>query len=251
MLRSLFCLCGTALLLGVSQPVRADILYNNLSNAPGGTVVGTFPIATFPPAPGAGPEGDSFSTGSSPFLLTEVVLALQGVQDSDSFSVTLYSDNNTSCTAGPVCTGGPLTALYTIASNVSDNSLSTSIADDAFSLATPQTLAANTRYWIIASSTNGSGTLWSYTEDLSGVGVTGQFNDTAIDDASVNDLLPNTNDTIDNPTCLAKNGGNYCTPFQMEVSGNTVPEPRGLVILSIGLAALIAVIRRTKRSQNT
>jgi hypothetical protein len=225
MLRSLLVLCGSALLLGVWQPVRADILYDNLGNAPS-VAVGTFPIATFPPARGVGPEGYSFSTGTSPFLLTEVVLALQGVQDSDSFSVTLYSDNNSSCTAGPVCTGGPLTPIYTIASNVSDNSLSTSIADDAFSLATPQTLAANTRYWIIASSTDGSGTTWSYTQDLSGVGVAGEFNDTALDDALANDLVPNSSDKTINPACFSSSGADLCTPFQTEVSGQTVPEPR-------------------------
>jgi hypothetical protein len=248
MVRSLLVLCGSALLLGVWQPVRADILYGNLSNAPS-SVDGTFPIGTY--STGEGPEGDSFSTGASPFLLTDVVLALQGVQDSDSFSVALYTDNNSFCAPGPVCTGGPLTPLYTIASDVGDNSLSTSLTDDAFTLATPQTLSANTRYWIIASSTNGSGTLWSYTEDLSGVGIAGEFNDTALDDASANDLLPNSNDSINNPNCFSKAGADFCTPFQMEVSGNTVPEPKGLGIMSIGLAALAGLILRRKRLQHS
>ena len=121
---------------------------------------------------------------------------------------------------------GPLTPLYTIARNVSDNSLFTSLLDDDFSLATPQTLAANTRYWIIASSTDGSGTTWSYTQDLSGVGVAGEFNDTALDDALANDLVPNSSDKTINPSCFSSSGADLCTPFQTEVSGQTVPEPR-------------------------
>jgi hypothetical protein len=232
------------------EPVRADILYNNLSNAPG-SILGTFPIGTFPN--GTGPEGDSFATGASPFSLTDVVLKLQGVHDSASFNVTLFSDNNTICTPGPVCTGGPLTPLYTIANNISDNSLSTSLADDQFSLASPQTLAANTRYWIIASSNDNSGTLWSYSEDLSGVGVTGEFNISAFTTSGAG-LVPNSNDSVKNPGCFGTTTGgttfDNCTPYQMEIAGNTVPEPGGLGIVSIGLAGLVGVVRRRKHSQN-
>ncbi|HTC34002.1 MAG TPA: choice-of-anchor R domain-containing protein [Bryobacteraceae bacterium] len=240
-------LCGIALCLGASNAARADSLYDNLSNAPG-SILGTFPIATYPD--GTGPEGDSFSTGISPFSLTDVVLKLQGVQDSASFDVTLFSDNDTMCAPGPVCTGGPLTPLYTIADNISDNSLSTSLADDEFSLASPLTLDAKTRYWIVASSTDNSGTLWSYTQDLGGVGVTGEFND---DGVTTPGLLPNTNDMLNNPGCFGTTTGgttfDSCTPFQMEIVGDTVPEPRGLVIVCIGLAGLAGVVTRKKHSR--
>jgi hypothetical protein len=239
-----------ALCLGALDTARADSLYNNLSNAPG-TILGTFPIGN-PPA-GTGPEGDSFSTGASPFSLTDVVLKLQGVQDSGSFNITLFSDNNTICAPGPVCTGGPLTALYTIASNVLDDSISTSLTDDVFILASPQTLDASTRYWIMASASNNSGTLWSYTQDLSGVGVAGEFNDDGVGSS----LLPNSNDIATNPGCFGKTSGGIafdsCTPYQMEVAGNTVqspvPEPRGVAMVCIGLAGLAGVRRRRKRSE--
>ena len=239
-------LCGIALCLGASNTAHADSLYDNLSNAPG-SILGTFPIATYPT--GTGPEGDSFSTGTSPFSLTDVVLKLQGVQDSASFDVTLFTDNDTLCAPGPVCTGGPLTPLYTIANNISDNSLSTSLADYDFSLASPLTLDAKTRYWIIASSTDNSGTLWSYTQDLSGIGVAGEFN---YDGVTNPGLLPNSSDMLTNPGCFGTTTGgttfDSCTPYQMEVVGSPVPEPRGLVIVSIGLAGLACVVRRRRHS---
>ena len=240
MLRSLLVLCGTTLLFGVLEPLRADILFDNLGNTPG-SVLGTFPIGTFNPAGGGGdgPEGDSFSTGASPFLLTDVTLKLQGVHDSDSFNVTLYSDNDTVCAPGPTCSGGPLTALYTIAADFSDNSLSTSLADHDFSLASPQTLAANTRYWIIASSTDNSGTLWSYTQDLSGVGVASEFNETLINAAGGNILEPNSDDSVNNAACFTgPSESNVCTPFQMEVAGDTVPEPSSLLLLATAILLL-------------
>lgn len=244
MLRSLLVLCGTSLLFGILEPARAGILYDNLGDTPG-SILGTFPIGTYILAGGGGvgPEGDSFSTGASPFLLTDVTLKLQGVQDSGSFNVTLFSDNDTVCAPGPSCSGGPLTPLYTIAIDFSDNSLPTSLADHDFSLASPQTLAANTRYWIIASSSDNSGTLWSYTQDLSGVGVAGEFNETAINVAGGSYLDLNSNDSVNNPGCFTgPSGSNVCTPFQMEVAGNTVPEPSSLLLLAT--AALLLFKRQ-------
>ena len=85
------CLAGAGLW---ASPAQADTLYNNLSNAPG-SILGTFAIGSSPT--GSGPEGDSFSTGGSTFLLTDVLLKLQGVQDSASFKVSLFSDNALPC----------------------------------------------------------------------------------------------------------------------------------------------------------
>jgi len=220
----------TAVLLGLalSLAAHASTLLDNVNNTPG-TVLGTFPIGS------EGPEGDSFSTGSSTFMVTQVALKLQGVQDGETFNISLYSDNATSCTAIPVCTGGPLAPLYSIAT-MDDNSLSTALTNYVFVLATPQTLAANTRYWIIASSTNNSQTLWSYTEDLSGTGITGEFN------TDIGGPLPN----ADLTGCLTGPGGtNSCTPFQLQVTGSAVPEPGTFALLGL---ALLFLVGRTPRS---
>lgn len=75
--------CGFGLLvLGMSHPSLSygDVLYNSLFGASDSSL-GTFPIGT------AGPEGDSFSTLNQNFLLTNVVVQLQGVQDSNSFTL--------------------------------------------------------------------------------------------------------------------------------------------------------------------
>jgi hypothetical protein len=193
-----------------------DVVYNSLNGAPD-TSLGTFPIN------GAGPEGDSFSTGASTFMMTDVLLKLQGVHDGGSFTVSLYSDNNTTCPTPSTCTGGPLSKLYTIAT-VLDNGLSTSLANYDYTLAASQVLSANTRYWIVASSSN-SGTLWSYTADLSGVGVANEYN---FDKYGL--------------------GPNSIEPFQMEVVGQSVPEPASFFSLGAGILAMIAGMRRRKSS---
>ncbi len=150
-------------------------------------------------------------------------MQLQGVQDSNSFSLSLDNDNLTTCPTPTTCNGGPLSPLYTIAV-VNDNSLSSSFAAGYnFSLATPQVLSANTRYWIIASSSNGSGTLWSYTADTSGVGVANEF------DVDAYGLGPTSNE-----------------PFQMAILGKSVPEPSPGFPLALAVLAGIAISGRKR-----
>ena len=217
-LRNLF-RCGFAMLaLGLIHPNLSygDVLYNSLFGASDSSL-GTFPIGT------AGPEGDSFSTLGQNFLLTNVVVQLQGVQDSNSFSLSLYNDNLTTCPTPTTCNGGPLSPLYTIAL-VNDNSLSSSFAAAYnFSLPTPQLLLADTRYWIIASSSNGSGTLWSYTADTSGVGVANEF------DVDAFGLGPTSNE-----------------PFQMAILGRSVPETSPVFPLALAVLGFIAVSGRKR-----
>jgi len=207
------------LAFGISNPalVYGDVLYNSLFGASDSSL-GTFAIG------GAGPEGDSFSTLGHDFLLTNVLVELQGAQDSHNFSLSLYSDNLTSCPTPSTCAGGPLAPLYTIAV-VNDDLLSSSFAATYnFSLATPQFLSADTRYWIVASSSDGSGTLWSYTADTSGVGVATEF------DADAYGIGPTSNE-----------------PFQMAVLGRTVPEAGPLFPLALAGFGVVAVFLHRKR----
>lgn len=108
---------------------------------------------------------------------------------------------------------------------MNDNSLSASLpAAYSFSLATPQVLSADTRYWIIASSSNGSGTLWSYTADTSGVGVANEF------DVGAYGLGPTSNE-----------------PFQMAILGKSVPETSPVFPLALAVLGVIAVLARKQR----
>jgi hypothetical protein len=154
---------------------------------------------------------DSFSTGTSPVNLTDVMVRLFLISPPQgSITVSLLSDNATK-------PGTPLTPIGTL----SDTSISTSLANYDFPLATSISLAANTRYWIELSSTNNSNAFWAFSGDTTGTGVAGQFY--AI-----------------GSNVIANNGND---PFQMEVSAtpavSAVPEPATFWLLGASLAGLM------------
>ncbi len=143
------------------MPLFADttVLYNAL----GGTTAGDDSITTY------GPLYESFSTGSSPVALTDVMARLgAGVLGSSaSISVALYSD------AGR----RPGTLLVKIGT-LADSLLPTlpSNANFDFPVNPPFQLNASTRYWIGFSSVNQSAASLAWTEDTSGTGVSLEFN---------------------------------------------------------------------------
>lgn len=187
------------LVLALSCTAGATIVFDNL----GATSNGVDTIYGF------GPLADSFSTGSGSFTLNEVGLSLQDIgAPTGSFTIQLLADNN-------INPGNP---IYTIAT-VQDSSLTGSLQNYFFSLAQPQALAPNTRYWISLSSTDSSVAYWSWTVDTSGVGVDGEY-------------FANQNGVF------TDNNGAY----QMQLAGT--PEPATLVTMGTGIVALLGSLRR-------
>lgn len=177
---------------------NSTLLYNNLNS----TNSGADGVTSF------GPLGDSFSTGAGGFALGDVKLLLLGDSTtSGSISVDLFSDNSTS----------PGTLLQNIGS-LSDSSLTSSLSVFDFSLGLSYALAANTRYWIVVSSTDSSAQ-WGWSLDNSALGVAGEYF------SNVNGVFPNTDG-----------------PYQMQLGsgGSTVPEPGTMLLLGLGLALLAA-----------
>jgi hypothetical protein len=195
-----------AILFGAVFAAHATTLYNNLPATSNGSSI----------VINVGPLADSFSTGGSSVVLNSVTLDLLAGTPSDggSLTVTLKSDNGTS----------PGSTLETIGT-LQDSALTTSLAD--YSLTTDFALSASTRYWIELSSANpASSAAWSWSNDISGPGVAGEYYMIA------GGIHSNT-------------GG----PYQMDVeasggSPSPVPEPSTLLLLGSGLMTLAAPLRR-------
>ena len=185
----------------------AGIIYDNISASTGATSGGSADISSA----SHGPLADSFSTGAGSSVLTDLKLLIAAATPTDggSFVVLLLSDSSTS-------PGSVLTTLQT----VSDSSLTTTLGTVAFTLSTPYLLAANTRYWIELSGSSTSG-VWSFTATNVGIGVANEYNYYA-GSVSANSAF---------------------TPYQMTVTTSAVPEPSGLGLCAIGIAAL-AIARR-------
>jgi hypothetical protein len=193
-----------ALVSLASLPAAATNLYDNISVASGAV----------DRAANDGPLFDSFSTGATASVLSLVLINLtnDGVTGSTgSFSVNLYADSSTS-------PGALLTTIATLP----DSDLSTTIDSIALFPATPELLAANTRYWIgLVGPT--SAVAWSVASDATGTGVAGEFW------ASTPGGFP---------SVIANSDAN--PPYQMLVSVTTpsVPEPSTWAMLILGFAGL-------------
>jgi hypothetical protein len=105
----------------------------------------------------------------------------------------------------------------------SDSVLSSSLSEFTGQFTTPFTLAANTQYWIFMAgegdnggNTPGSSVDWSYSTDLSGAGVTGEFN--------LNTEKGLFQNSAENP------------PNQMQIAG--APEPSTWAMLILGFCGL-------------
>jgi hypothetical protein len=192
--------------LVIAAGLRADAVYNNV----GSTSDGTDPIT------GVGPLEDSFTTGASSFSFGGVTVLLDTTDVTGTVTASLLSDSS----------GNP-GSLITTLGTVSDSALGSTLTAYTFNLSTPDTLAANTTYWIQLSSDDGSSAQWSWSLDTSGPGVSGQSF------ANIGGIFPD-----------------YDGSYQMSVNdpppAGTVPtpEPGVFSLLGFGLGALVFASRR-------
>ncbi|AKV70299.1 hypothetical protein VL20_5471 [Microcystis panniformis FACHB-1757] len=113
--------------LGLGQQAYAVTLVENLSESNDG--IGSINFNFW--------NGSSFTTGSSSYNLQSATLLFQQLTASPNLFVRLYS--NSSGTPGTLIT-----------SFTNPASITTSLANNTFTLATPYTLAANTTYWLVS-----------------------------------------------------------------------------------------------------
>jgi hypothetical protein len=194
-------------LLALSGMANASAIYNNLYSAN----AGVDPLTNWGP-----PLFDSFSTGPSGFNLADVKLLLEGAPTSPgSFTAAVYSDSSTA----------PGALLYTIGT-LSDSALSSSLSVVDFTLASPDYLAANTRYWLVLNTTNNSSAEWGWSFDQSALGVAGEYF------GHGTSVYPNT----------------ASGPYQMELSSSSaVPEPTTMLLLGLGLIGVAGVRRKFQK----
>ena len=169
--------------------------------------------------------GSSFTTGSGSYNLESVTLLFkENTADLNNLFVRLYGNNS----------GVPGTLITTFTNPAS---ITTSLANNTFTLTTPQALTANTTYWLISGILSGSGNYsWGYTFSNSETGLPGW--------------------TIGAGYIVSNNqGGTWNSfptdgPYQFSVNGTeqsqSIPEPSSVVAL-LGLGGLGLVSRLKKR----
>ncbi len=199
--------------LALGQQASAVTLVENLSQTNGGEItVNNLQWL-----------GSSFTTGSGSYNLESVTLLLQENTAGDLF-VGLYGNNS----------GVPGTLITTF---TNPGSITTSLANNTFTLATSQALTASTTYWLVSGILSGSGTYsWGYTSSDSETGLPGWTIGAGYVDST-------------------NQGGTWISyptdgPYQFSVNGTeqsqSIPEPSSVVAL-LGLGGLGLVSRLKKQ----
>ncbi len=193
--------------LGLGQQASAVTLVENLSQGNNGT--GDVAINIW--------QGSSFTTGSSSYNLNSATLLFQENTADPNLFLRLYSNSS----------GTPGTQLTSFTNPAS---ITTSLANNTFTLATPQALAANTTYWLVSGISSGTGSYsWGYTSSTAQTGLPGW---------TIGDGYVESNDQGGSWSSYSTSG-----PYQFSLEGTenapptSVPEP-GSVVALLGLGGL-------------
>ncbi|SDP82345.1 PEP-CTERM protein-sorting domain-containing protein [Rhodoferax sp. OV413] len=209
-LRTALLSASACVLLAAIPAAQAGVVYSNLDAAQSGS------DAVY----GNGPLANSFTTGASGGTLNAIQALLMnlGPDIVSDVQVNLLSSSS----------GAPGSTLAAFNSLSSAGISSAGFAAYSFSLASGYNLAANTTYWIEVIAADVNAIQWSYSSDLSGVGVAGESSYSAAFGVSPN----------------AQAAADGFGPYQMAVE---LPEPGSFALVGLGLAGVL-VVRRRKQS---
>ena len=195
--------------MGLGQQASAVTLVENLSQSNS-----FFDAVSFPQW-----IGKSFTTGSGSYNLNSATLLFQELAASPNLFLRLYSDNS----------GQPGTVITNFTNPAS---ITTTLANNTFTLTTPQALAANTTYWLVSgiSSLSSFGYFW---------GVANSNNQTGLPGWTIDDGFVASFDQSASWNIFPTAG-----PYQFSLEGTensppptSVPEP-GSVVALLGLGGL-------------